>query len=76
MINQHDPLNAVKNGDDTSHFRILKSFIVELQDKIYRINSSKIQTTKKYKSLKSKFMKNAKELSILEEQNKLYKGKI
>jgi hypothetical protein len=40
-INQQDPLLSIKNYDDNSHFRILKSFIVDLQDKIYKINSEK-----------------------------------
>lgn len=38
MIDQNDPLSAIKNGDDSSHFRIMKSFLVDLQDKIYKIN--------------------------------------
>lgn len=39
LVAQNDPLNAIKNNEDSSHFRILKSFIVDLQDKIYKINN-------------------------------------
>ncbi len=59
MISQHDPLQSIKNGDDNSHFRILKSFILDLQDKIYKIHSDKKEVSRKYKSIKSKFVKNA-----------------
>lgn len=60
MIEQNDPLNVLKNGDDSSHFRIMKSFLVDMQDKIYRINQEKMATLKKYKSVKHKFLKYAK----------------
>lgn len=39
LVAQNDPLNTIKNNEDSSHFRILKSFIVDLQDKIYKINN-------------------------------------
>ena len=76
MISQHDPLHSIKNGDDNSHFRILKSFILDLQDKIYKLNSDKKYISKKYKSIKGKFLNNAEQLSIYEEQNKVLKGKV
>lgn len=56
---QHDPVESIKNGDDSSHFRLLKSFILDLQDKIYRLSSDKKELSRKYKSVKSKFVKNA-----------------
>lgn len=61
-MSQNDPLNSIKNQDDNSHFRILKAFIVDLQDKVYKANSQKKEVTKKYKSIKVKFVKNAEEL--------------
>ena len=73
---QNDPLNIIKNGDDASHFKILKSFVIDLQDKIYKIGSEKKTLSKKYKSMKSKFVKNAEDLLLHEEQNKLLKGKV
>jgi hypothetical protein len=76
MIAQNDPLHAIKNGDDNSHFRLLKSFIFDLQDKIYRINNEKKDASKKYRSIKNKFVKNAEQLGVLEDQNKLLKGKV
>ena len=59
LVAQNDPLNTIKNHEDSSHFRILKSFIVDLQDKIYKINNEKKEITRKYKSMKGKFVKNA-----------------
>ena len=41
MISQNDPLQSIKNGDDNSHFKLLKSFILDLQEKIYKINNDK-----------------------------------
>lgn len=76
IIAQNDPLNAIKNGDDISHFKILKSFVIDLQDKLYKLNSEKKAISKKYKSLKSKFVKNADDLLFHEEQNRLLKGKV
>ena len=38
-MSQQDPIDAIRNGDDNSHFRLLKSFILDLQDKIYRLSS-------------------------------------
>ena len=39
VVAENDPLNAIKNGDDVSHFKILKSFVIDLQDKLYKLNS-------------------------------------
>lgn len=39
LLSQNDPLLYIKNQEDSSHFRILKAFIVDLQDKIYKISS-------------------------------------
>lgn len=30
-MSQTDPLVAIKNGDDNSHFTIMKSYIIDLQ---------------------------------------------
>ena len=76
MISQNDPLQSIKNGEDNSHFKLLKSFILDLQDKIYKINSGKKELSRKYKSIKGKFVKNAEQLTVYEEQNKLLKGKV
>lgn len=38
-ISQQNPLNAIKNNDDVSHFQLLKSFIVDLQQKNQKLNS-------------------------------------
>jgi hypothetical protein len=76
LVSQNDPLNSIKNKEDHSHFRILKAFIVDLQDKIYKITVQKKELTKKYKSVKNKFVKNAQELIVYEEQNKVMKGKL
>lgn len=76
MISQNDPLQSIKNGEDNSHFKLLKSFILDLQDKIYKINSEKKEVSRKYKSIKGKFVKNAEQLTIYEDQNKLLKGKV
>lgn len=59
LVAQNDPLNSIKNHEDSSHFRILKSFIVDLQDKVYKASTQKKEVTKKYKSIKVKFIKNA-----------------
>ena len=32
-ISQLNPSNSIKNNDDASHFHLLKSFIVDLQQK-------------------------------------------
>ena len=76
VVAENDPLNAIKNGDDVSHFKILKSFVIDLQDKLYKLNSQKKMISKKYKSMKSKFVKNAEDLLFYEEQNRLLKGKV
>ena len=76
MLIQNDPLASLKNGEDTSHFRILKSFIVDLQEKIYKQSIEKKEATKKYKSIKSRFVKTAEQLKFYEEQNKMMKGKL
>ena len=39
VVAENDPLNVIKNGDDVSHFKILKSFVIDLQDKLYKLNS-------------------------------------
>ena len=64
LLAQNDPLMSLKNGEDTSHFRIMKSFIVDLQEKIYKVGSEKKEISKKYKSMKSKFVKNAEQLKF------------
>lgn len=76
VVAENDPLNAIKNGDDVSHFKILKSFVIDLQDKLYKLNSQKKMISKKYKSMKGKFVKNAEDLLFYEEQNRLLKGKV
>lgn len=76
VVAENDPLNVIKNGDDVSHFKILKSFVIDLQDKLYKLNSQKKMISKKYKSMKSKFVKNAEDLLFYEEQNRLLKGKV
>lgn len=66
LLSQNDPLLYIKNQEDSSHFRILKAFIVDLQDKIYKISSERKEISRKYKSIKTKFVKNAQELAHYE----------
>lgn len=54
----------------------MKGFIVDLQDKILRVTEQKKELSKKYKSMKVKFVKNAEQLVYYEDQNKLMKGKL
>lgn len=60
MVSQNDPLNILRNGDDTSHFKVMKSFLVDMQDKIYKLNQDKIHSVRKYRSIKEKFIKYAR----------------
>lgn len=60
MVSQNDPLNILRNGDDTSHFKVMKSFLVDMQDKIYKLNQDKAHSVRKYKSIKEKFIKYAR----------------
>ena len=60
MVSQNDPLNILRNGDDTSHFKVMKSFLVDMQDKIYKLNQDKSHYNRKYKSIKEKFIRYAR----------------
>lgn len=71
-----DPLDAIKNGDDNTHFLTMKSFITDLQVKLQTVIDQKVHVEKKYKNLKMKFCKKAEENIILEENHKLLKGKL
>ena len=41
LISQNDPIHTIRNQEDSSHFRIMKGFIVDLQDKIIKIAAQK-----------------------------------
>ncbi len=36
---QNDPLPAIKNSGDSSHFAIMKSYVAELKSKIGKIST-------------------------------------
>jgi len=54
MVNimQNDPLPAIKNSADSSHFLLMKSYISELKDKLGKVALAKKEVDKKYKSTK------------------------
>ena len=74
--NQSDPLHSIKNGSDSSHFQLMKSYIVDLKEKLSKAVASKKQYEKKYRSLKEKLTDKAEKSINYEDQNKLLKGKI
>lgn len=76
MMNKNDPLNTIKNSDDNTHFIQMKSYITDLQTKLQSVIEQKQSIEKKYKNIKMKFIKKAEENIILEESNKLLKGKL
>ena len=39
--NQSDPLHSIKNGSDSSHFQLMKSYIVDLKEKLSKAVASK-----------------------------------
>lgn len=76
MMSKNDPTATIKNGDDNTHFMKMKSFITDLQVKLQTVIQQKISIEKKYKNIRMKFNKKAEENIILEESNKLLKGKL
>ena len=76
LLSQGDPLVGIKNSDETSHFKVLKAYIVELREKLDRVNDERREYTKKYKSLSGRFTKLVEESSHFEEENKVLRGKV
>lgn len=76
MMSKNDPAMTIKNSDDNTHFMTMKSFITDLQMKLQTVIQQKQAFEKKYKTIKLKFCKKAEENIILEESNKLLKGKL
>ena len=50
----NDPLVAIKNGSDSSHFQLMKSYIIDLKEKLSKAVISKKEYEKKYRYLKEK----------------------
>lgn len=73
---QNDPLATIKNGSDSSHFQLMKTYIIDLKEKLAKAVVSRREYEKKYRSLKEKLTDKAEKSISFEEQNKLLKGKI
>ena len=73
---QNDPLVTIKNGSDSSHFQLMKTYIIDLKDKLAKAIVGRKEFEKKYRSLKEKLTEKAEKSISFEEQNKLLKGKI
>ena len=58
-IGQSDPLTDVKNSSDSSHFHLMKGYVVELKEKLSKTLIQKKQFEKKYRSLKEKISEKA-----------------
>ena len=43
----NDPLVAIKNGSDSSHFQLMKSYIIDLKEKLSKAVISKKEYEKK-----------------------------
>ena len=76
MLSQGDPLIAIKNSDDTDHFKILKAYIIELREKLDKVHGQKKEYSRKYKSVSSKFTRMVDESGRFEEENKILRGKV
>jgi chromosome segregation ATPase len=75
-LGQNDPLPAIKNSSDSSHFQLMKGYLVELKEKLGRALQERKDYEKKYRSLKEKVGEKAEKAMALEEQNKLLRGKL
>ena len=53
-IGQNDPLPAIKNSSDSSHFQLMKPYVVDLKHKLTKALIDKKEYEKKYRSLKEK----------------------
>lgn len=53
-LGQNDPLTAIKNSSDSSHFQLMKGYLVELKEKLSRALQERKDYEKKYRSLKEK----------------------
>lgn len=73
---QNDPLASIKNGSDSSHFQLMKTYIIDLKEKLAKAIVGRKEFEKKYRSLKEKLTDKAEKSISFEEQNKLLKGKI
>jgi hypothetical protein len=51
---QHDPLVAIKNGSDSSHFQLMRSYILDLKEKLGKAVGGRKEYERKYRSLKEK----------------------
>lgn len=67
---------AIKNSSDSSHFQLMKSYILDLKEKLSKALIGKKEVDKKYRSLKEKLTEKAEKSIMFEEQNKLLKGKL
>lgn len=76
MLSQGDPLIAIKNSDDASHFKILKAYIIELREKLEKVHGQRKEYSRKYKSISSKFTRVVEESNRNEEENKILRGKV
>lgn len=50
-----DPLATIKNSGDSSHFLLMKNYIIELKEKLSKATVAKKEYERKYRSLKEKF---------------------
>ena len=73
---QNDPLTPIKNSSDSSHFQIMKGYVVELKQKLSKAVLEKREYEKKYRLSKDKLLERADKTADLEEQNQLLKGKL
>lgn len=72
----NDPLIAIKNSADSSHFQLMKNYIFDLKEKLSKAVQGKREYEKKYRSIKEKLTEKAEKSITFEEQNKLLKGKL
>lgn len=65
-LGQNDPLMAIKNSSDSSHFQLMKGYLVELKEKLSRALQERKDYEKKYRSLKEKVGEKAEKALSLE----------
>ena len=53
-LTQSDPLTSIKNSSDSSHFQLMKGYVVELKEKLSKAVVEKREYEKKYRSLREK----------------------
>jgi predicted PolB exonuclease-like 3'-5' exonuclease len=75
-IAHSDPLPAIKNSADSSHFQLMKTYLTHLSLKLNATAADNKHLEKRYRSLKEKFAERAEKAIVWEEQNKLLRGKV